>query len=229
MPAGPLLRVGDALRFGWHHFKANWGAWVVFTLLVAVVQALFVAPYLREVWAAMVQAIDAARAGNATPDAALNFGFSPAMMLALTGGVVQTVLLGFGLVAALRTASGDRPSIVDFFRSQRLGQVALTALVLGVAAQMFGMGGVLGIAWQILTVFAVAFVYDRSQRVFQSISASFTLVGKNFGAVFLLLLAIVGINALGALALGLGLLVTAPISLLAVAFPFRRLAGGAIV
>ncbi len=57
----------------------------------------------------------------------------------------------------------------------------------------------------------------------EALSASYNLVKDNFGRVFLVLLVAFLINLVGALLCGIGLLVTAPICWIIVAYAYRKL------
>jgi len=218
------LRVGDAFRFAWAKFKNNWLSWVLFTVLMGAVYAAFNA----DQWGQTNQRIQNLLDGNTLAQTGVTFG---ATLLSLIGLLLTAALGALATHAALTEADGARPTFASFFKAPRLGTAVLTSIIVsvltGIAAVFtFGLGG---IALAIFTVFAVPYVIDRGTPVFGSIGDSFGLVGRNFGSVLLLLLALVGINLLGVLALGLGLLVTIPLSLLAIAYAFRRLTGGTIV
>ncbi|QAY63060.1 hypothetical protein ET495_07170 [Xylanimonas allomyrinae] len=167
------------------------------------------------------------------PDAAqasLSIGFAPGLVfLSFLGTLVGYMLQVFAWNGALREADGVRPSLGSFFRAPHLGAALLTAVVLGIAATVVSYVPFGGLAWPLFTVFALLVTIDHGATAFGAIGTSFRLVGKNFGSVFLLLLTLVGINIVGALALVVGLLVTIPLSTLAVAYAFRRITGGTIV
>jgi uncharacterized membrane protein len=224
---GAPLRVGDALRFAWAKWKANWGTWLLFALLLAVINVLFNANRANQT----SQQIQDAFEGNAAVATGVTFG---ATVLSLVGVIVSAAVQALGVHAALREADGARPSFGQFFRAPRVGSAVLTSIIVDVAIFLaalvtiflLGLGGLVVF---VFTVFAVPFVIDRARPVFGAIGESFTLVGRNFGPVVLLLLALLGINILGAIPFGLGLLITVPLSVLAIAYAFRRLTGGTII
>lgn len=220
----PQLRVGDALRFAWAKFKANWGSWLLFTVLLGVVNAIFSADQIGETNRRFQNALD----GDTLAQTGLTFG---ATSLSFLGMLVTAALVALAMHAALKEADGARPTFASFFKAPRIGRAVLTAIVVQIITVVAGVVtlGLGAIVVPIFTVFAVSFVIDRGAPVFGSIGESFRLVGRNFGAVFLLLLTLVGVNILGAIAIGLGLLITIPLSILAIAYAFRRLTGGTIV
>lgn len=220
----PPLRVGDALRFAWAKFRGNAATWILVAVLLGAVNVAFNAEQVRVADDQVQAVLD----GESLVQAGATFG---ATTLSLVGTLLTAALTALAIHAALREADGDRPTFASYFRGSRTGTAILTSIVValltGIAAVIsLGIGG---IVVAIFTVFAVPFVVDRGAPVFGSIGESFRLVGRSFGSVFLLLLTLVGVNVLGALPFGLGLLVTVPLSYLAIAFAFRRLTGGVIV
>ncbi|WP_148220731.1 hypothetical protein [Xylanimonas cellulosilytica] len=223
--APPTLTIGDALSFAWAKFRQNWASWVAFALIFVAATVLLVLP-------ATLQAVDAAdravdRGEVFTMD---DFRFTAAATgLMVLGGLLSYVAQAMAWHAALREADGARPSLAQFVAARRLGVAVLTGIVIAVASGIVAFIPFGSIAWQIFTVFAIAFVVDRSLSPFAAIAESFRTVGRNFGSVFVLLLTLLGINLLGFLALGVGLLVTLPLSVLALTYAFRRITGGTIV
>ena len=67
------------------------------------------------------------------------------------------------------------------------------------------------------------YVIDRNMTPSEALSASFGLVRDNFGKVFLVILVAFVINFVGALLCGIGLLVTAPICWIILAYAYRKL------
>ena len=53
-------------------------------------------------------------------------------------------------------------------------------------------------------------------------------ISSQAGTLFLLALALIGINILGAIPLGLGLLVTVPLSIIASTYAYRVVSGGGV-
>jgi uncharacterized membrane protein len=222
-PSGPF-GVGEALSFGWERFKGNWLFWVLFVLLTFVVGAIFNAGSIGD----YQEINEAAMRGDISTGTAVgvNFGSS---LLGLVGSLLTSILGALGINAALREVSGEKATWGTLFKVSSYGMIILAALLLMVA----GFVGLLlcGIGLIALAIFA-PFTYhgvvDKGQNAWEAFTSSFRLVGQNFGAVFLLELALLGINIVGAILCGLGLFVTLPLSVLALAFAFRRLTGGPV-
>jgi hypothetical protein len=73
-----------------------------------------------------------------------------------------------------------------------------------------------------LTFFSY-FIIDKETGIIESIKASWKATEGNFWPLFLLQLILAGINVLGALALLFGLLITMPLSMLAMAAAYKKL------
>jgi hypothetical protein len=170
---------------------------------------------------------DMVTSGGVSYSADVNTG---AGLLGLVGAILVGIIQGLGTNAALREVSGQKPTFASLFRVPNLGMIVLTALLL--IAAYFVASLVCGIGLLVVLVFAVFTfhgVIDKNQNAWAAFIASFKLVGRNFGAVFLLELALLGINILGAIPCGLGWLITIPVSYLALAFAYRRLTGGPVM
>ena len=231
-PAGPYgtqssspFRVGEALSFGWSRFRANWLFWVLFVLLTFAVSVIFGSGSIGD----LQEQINASSDPEAMAELAADMS-GASSLLQLIGSLVVAVLQALGINAALREVSGEKASWGTLFKVNSYGMIILAALLL-VAASFVGalLCGLGLIAVAIFAVFTYHNVVDKGMNAWAAFTSSFSLVGKNFGAVFLLELALLGINVVGALLCGLGLFVTIPLSLLAMAYAYRRLTGGPVV
>lgn len=80
-----------------------------------------------------------------------------------------------------------------------------------------------GIWFSIALSFATYYLVDRDGGVFDSLRMSWNITKGHIVQIFLFTLAIVGLNILGFLALGVGLLVTVPVSMIAYGSVYRQL------
>ncbi|MFD2792681.1 hypothetical protein ACFS27_03875 [Promicromonospora vindobonensis] len=219
------FRVGEALSFGWSRFKGNWLFWVLFVLLTFVVGAIFNA----DSFADAQEQINAAQAGGELSTlgaTGMTFGST---LLQLIGSLIVSLLQALGINAALREVSGEKATWGTLFKVNSYGMIILAALLLMVASFVgVLLCGIGLIAVAIFAVFTYHNVVDKGMNAWAAFTSSFSLVGKNFGPVFLLELALFGINIVGALLCGLGLFITIPLSLLAIAYAYRRLTGGPV-
>lgn len=232
--AAGTFEVGEALRFAWQRFTGNALLWILFVLLLVVANLVFNSGTFSSDNLDEVQnsVRTAGQGGYPTlVETVLTFaGTGVGLAFALLGVVVSGILQGMGTAAALREVSGEKPTFAGLFQPRNLGMVVVAALLL-FAAQVVG-ALLCGIGLLVVAVFAV-FTYqgviDRDLNAWAAFTESFRLVGRNFGSVILLELALLGINVLGALLCGLGLLITIPLTLIALSFAYRRLTGGPVV
>ncbi|WP_454858788.1 hypothetical protein [Promicromonospora soli] len=222
-PSGPF-RVGEALGFGWDRFKGNWLFWVLFVLLLVVVFLAFNSGSFGDVR----EINEAAMRGDISSQAAASVS-AGSSTLGFVGGLILSVLGALGINAALREVSGEKATWGTLFKVNNLGMVILTVLLLMVAnfigALLCGLGL---IVLAIFAPFTYHNVLDRNLNAWEAFTSSFRLVGQNFGAVFVLELALLGINIVGGIPFFLGWFVTIPLSVLALAFAFRRITGGPV-
>jgi uncharacterized membrane protein len=222
-PTSPF-QVGEALGFAWDRFKGNWLFWVLFVLLTFVVGAIFNSGSAGDIQ----EQINASSDPEAMQELATTMS-GGSSLLGLIGSLVLGVLQALGINAALREVSGEKATWGNLFKANNFGMIILAALLLMVASFVgVLLCGIGLIAVAIFAVFTYHNVVDRGLNAWAAFTSSFSLVGKNFGAVFLLELALFGINILGAIPCGLGLFVTLPLSVLAIAFAYRRLTGGRV-
>ena len=213
--ARPGLSIGEALSYGWKGFTANVGPILLIALVVVAVN-------VGLNWIATF-----------TDNAFLSF------LLSLVAFVVG-FFIALGLIrAALTITDGQKPDVGALFQGEGVAQYALAAILLGLAFALINFFGVITIlllpvtflATLVLGFFVQFFGYailDENVGAIDGIRRSFDVVKTGFGELLLLWLAAVGINIVGALLCGVGLLVTLPVTAIAWAFAWRRLTGGPI-
>jgi uncharacterized membrane protein len=214
-PASGSVGVGDALGYGWKGFTANVASILLIVLAVVVVN-------LGLNWLS-----------TTVDNAFLSF------LLSLIAFVVG-FFIALGLIrAALTITDGQKPNVGELFRGEGVAQYALASIVLGLGFALINVLGLITIlllpvtfiATLVLGFFVQFFGYailDENVSAFEGIGRSFDVVKRNFGELLLLWLAALGINILGALLCGIGLLVTLPVTAIAWAYAWRRLTGGVI-
>ncbi|HEV6955153.1 MAG TPA: hypothetical protein VKY86_18085 [Promicromonospora sp.] len=222
-PSGSF-QVGEALGFGWRRFTGNWLFWVLFSLLIAVVSGIFNGPSFGDIQ----ELNEAAMRGDVSADAVAGVS-AGSSTLQLVGSLVTSVLSALGINAALREVGGEKATWGALFKVNNFGMVVVAALLL-LAASFVGLlaclVGVLVVA--IFSVFTYHNVVDRNLNAWAALTTSFRQVGQNFGSVFLLELAVLGITILGTIACLVGLLVASPLCTIAVAYAYRRISGGPV-
>lgn len=202
----PELDVGTALSYGWRKFQQYAGPLLVIVLIVVVVQLAF--SLLR-----------------LTAD-----GIAIQFLWSIVGFLVgQIVMLGV-YRAALLVTQGVSPDPGKAFNLDRLGDYVIASVLYSIAV---GIGLILciipGLILAVLFAFYPYFVLDQHKGAVESLSASWQLVSANFGSVLGLLVVAFLLFILGAILCGVGLLVTAPVALLMVAYGYRVLTNQPVV
>ncbi|SEK59142.1 hypothetical protein [Rhodococcus maanshanensis] len=212
-PGGtPQLTVGDALGYAWNKFKSNAGIWVGIVLIAAVIQVALSLIF---------------GTGNSTD---FSDAFSPWSIL----GTIVTTVVGYLIQAAmirgaLHEVDGNKPAIGSFFQFNNVGAIILASVIVGVLSAIgFVLLIIPGLIIVFLTWWTLQFVIDQNQDAITAIKSSFSSISQNVGPLLLLALALVGINIVGALLCGLGLLVTIPLTVIASTYAYRVVVRGPI-
>jgi len=217
---GPPFAVGEAVSYGWRKVTSNLGPWILVALIFIAVNVAW-----NLVTGGFDQFTDAYDFGDTNLAAVTGITFT-SVLLSVVGTVISYLVTAFFTRGALDESTGRRPDVAAFFRIGNVVNVLLAALIVGVLTSVGLVLCILpGIAVAIFSAFVYYFTLDQGQDAITAVRSSWSLVAKNFGSVFLLLLALLGINLLGAIPFGLGLFVTIPLSYVAVAFAYRRLVG----
>ncbi|MBV9922873.1 MAG: hypothetical protein JOY78_18745 [Pseudonocardia sp.] len=212
-PAPTALSVGAAIRYGWERFKANPWTWIGAVVIAAVIQGVLNGLF-----------------GNRSTFRVDTFGQSFWTVGWIVGSIVTTVvgyLINAAFVrGALHEVDGRRPGLGAFFRFTNVGNVILASVLVGV---MTAVGLILlvipGLIVAFLSWWTLQFVIDRDDSAVEGIRASFRCISSQAGTLFLLALALIGINIVGAIPFGLGLLITVPLSTIASTYAYRVVSG----
>jgi hypothetical protein len=199
------LAVGELLRFGWDSFKKRPWFFIGVVLLIVIISGIM---------------------EGFTPDPVRSVSDFVLAVIALVIGL----LLEMGLVAFALKAHADveKAEVKDLWHPQHFWQYAAVKILTGIIVVI---GLVLlivpGIIAALALIFATYLVIDKNLGPIEAIKESVRITKGHRWQLFLLALALIGINILGALALMVGLLVTIPVSLLAVAHAYRKLSAAA--
>lgn len=136
--------------------------------------------------------------------------FSNPITALLLGGPVSASYFHM----AHRLSQGARIEASDYFKGfEKFGElIKLNLLIFVVVLLGLALLIVPGVYFAVSYTFAHFFVYFFHLEPTEAIRLSRKTVSGNFGQVFLLFLILGGINFLGVLALGLGVLITMPLS-----------------
>ncbi|WP_197498983.1 hypothetical protein, partial [Mycobacterium sp. E3298] len=228
-PAAPGFSVGDAFSWAWNTFTKN--------ALVLIVPAL-VYGLLFGVATGVNIAGQNMSPNTATSD---DYGFyfttnltGAALVVFIIGTLLTYLVTAFAqagfLSGCLDIADGRPVTIASFFRPRNLGMAFLAALIVGVLTSIgYSLCFVPGLVLSLFVQFTILFVVDRSESAIKGFTSSFSLVGSNFANALLVWLVVMALIFAGALACGVGLLVTAPLDALILTYAYRKLTGGQVV
>jgi hypothetical protein len=206
--ATPRFSAGEAISYGWDAFKANAGPLVLLIVLILVTNTLL---------------------GWLAPDRStvLMIGWSALQLFV-------SLVLGLGVIrVALAVLDGRTPYVNDLVSTRGLLPYTIATLLFSVIVTI---GLILCIipgliAGFLLQFYSFAILDDRSTSGADPIAAlrrSYEVTSANVGGLILLALACIGINFIGAMLCGLGLLVSIPVSWVAIAYAWRFFTRGPI-
>ncbi len=162
---------------------------------------------------------------NADSDAAIAGGV---VAFAASAGIVLVVTVFVSIVAAagmsnatLKLVRGEAITVADFFKIPNLGAVILVALLLGLASGILSFTFVGPILLSFFAAYIVVFAIDQRQGVFESIGSGVKMAVAFPGQTILLLLLAYVANIVGALLCGIGVLVSMPLTAIAIAWQYR--------
>jgi uncharacterized membrane protein len=234
--AAAPFSVGDAFKWALNKF-GKYGAELIVPVLVYAV-AMAVLGIVEFLIAMGFGVLDIGAMGSSTENSDSS---SAAGGVGFFGFLVVSALLAFFFVAAflyiqaaylsgcLDIADGKPVTIGSFLRPRNFGTVIVTALLIavGTAIGIF-LCIIPGIIFAFLTMFAIAFVVDRSLSATDAVKASISTVRSNVGNALLAYLVEQLALWVGGLVLYVGLLVAGPIAALIHTYTYRRLSGGQV-
>ena len=208
--------IGDA----WKLFSQQAGAWVVAMLVFLVVMVGVIVVSLM-----VLGALGMATKGRSAEPSAFSFLASMLAMLPLTIIILLTVMtLSGGLYRmALKQIRGQEISVGDMFSvTDVLPALIVASLVVAVEVSI---GNIFcyvpGIIAGGLLMFAVPFAVDYRGSGMEAVSGSFSTLSGQWllAALFYLVVSLIG--GAGALARGIGVLVTTPLMILSIALLYN--------
>ncbi|WP_017298754.1 hypothetical protein [Nodosilinea nodulosa] len=201
------VKIGDYFSRGWEIFKSKAPLFILFTLLLFLIQVVIsVLPFPL-----------GARSGDGPSGGILNLAFN----------IVAPALTAGYYFVAFQLARGRSAVFGDFFLGfNKFLPIFLTALV---STILTAIGFVLlilpGIYLAVAYIFAQPLVIDKNADFWQAMEMSRKLVTKKWFSFFALLIVIFLLNVAGAILLGVGLLVTLPLSVCIIAAAYEDIVG----
>lgn len=202
--------MGETISYAWNTYWKNVGPMLIIVVVVAVITAIV--------------------------GVIANLASGDSVVLSLVLGVVAWLVglfLALGVIrAALAVTAGRTPEVGMLFESPGYGPYIVGSILFGIGLYI----GLLlcivpGIYWAMVFGFFGYFIADGGEHLSgtDAMKASAEITRGKRGELFLLHLALFGINLVGALLCGVGLLFTAGISAIAIAHAYRTLKGQPIV
>ncbi len=191
--ADPRFSIGDAVRFGWTTATANLGLFIV-AMIIVVMITIFPVFF----------------------DSALVAFVSWVLTMVVTLGIMRM---------SLRFVDGGRGELADLFASIPLViSYLIASIIVGMVVTVgFFLLIFPGIYLALRLQFYCWSIIDKEAGPFGCMEHSWTVTKGSAWQLFLFAVVLVFVNLLGLLALGVGLLVTIPLSLVAVAHVYRSL------
>lgn len=203
----PQLDVGSAISYGWKKFTENLGQFII--LMLAVFVASVVIGIIR---------------GVLTPD---SDGVLALLWSALVGVVfyVITSIIQAGVIrAGLGVTQGQPPSVSQLTETSNIANYILTVILVGIGLFIGLILCVIpGIIWFFLTAYAPIIALDKGVGPVEAITMSINWVKDRPGPVLGILLVSYLIYIVGFCFFCIGLLVTAPVALVAIVYSYRAL------
>ncbi len=162
---------------------------------------------------------------NVIGSATRNIGIQ--LIFSILGWIIS-MILSMGLIrAALAVVRGQTPEVGLLFETEGLGNYIVAAIIFGIC---FGIGLILciipgiiiGIIWMF---YGFLIVENPNLGPTEALKRSQEMTKGRIGELFVFGLALFGINLVGALLCGIGLLFTYGITAIAVAYAYRTLRG----
>lgn len=208
-PVGMDFSAGAAIRFGWETFKRRPWLFVGSTLII------FLASTISE---GIGSALDAAITGSVENPSIIGTAVSLALATLVSMGATAFYLAAHDNpeTASLALLWHPRP----FWKY--LGTYLLVVLAVAVGLVLLIVPGII---LGLMFMFAFFSVIERELGPIEALSESNRITRGHKWPLFGLVLLLIGINLLGVLALGVGLLVSIPVSTLAFVHAYRVLGG----
>lgn len=232
-PAGSAggYNATDAFGYGWKMFFKNPGPLLIAVLVVfvgvGVIGFLIEFVAIRAFTSSPSTSYDANTGQfNVSGGSGFIAGLVAIAVVVLVVSAIYQLAYAALVRGALDTVDGKAVNLGQLTAGWDKGQVLIAALILGVAQ---GIGTLLcyvpGLAVAYLGSFTMFFIVDKHLGAIDAIKASISFTTQNFGAVILFAVLAVVAFMVGTIACLIGLLVAAPVVLIAAAYTFRTLHG----
>ncbi|KND51243.1 MAG: hypothetical protein ABA06_02945 [Parcubacteria bacterium C7867-001] len=203
-----MISIKEAISFGWKTFKAR--PWFFVLVPFVVMLAAFAI--------GIVQGIVVAMLGK-TIGPVVSFVISAALNIFIGMGVISLYLKAHDSVSSVKLKDLWNPK--PFWKYLGVNVLAVIIVLIGFILLIIP-----GIIASLAIMFAQYLVVDKGLNPIAAVKESARLTKGKRWKLLGFLLAIVGVNLLGLIALGIGMFVSVPVSIFAVVHMYRSLVGG---
>jgi uncharacterized membrane protein len=226
-PADPhAWDLGAALSYGWKKFQENAGQIILGALV------LFAGLVVVGIVVGIIQSIliDPGGLNLETGEPEEGSGwFAQVLVGAISSAIFLIVaqIIGAGIIRGALGITEGRPfQVGELFRTDRVGPVIVTSLIIGAATFVGTLlcylpGLIIGFA----TSYSLYFVIDKNMQPVEAITASVNLVKDNLGNTIIWYIVGGLVAVAGVIACFVGVLVTIPVVLIGTAYTYKKLTG----
>ncbi|PQV64356.1 hypothetical protein B1R32_10537 [Abditibacterium utsteinense] len=203
----------DAIGQAWKVLQPNLGTWIGAALIYGIITILL----------QVLQGVMIPKNANGAPQIGLTY-----WILVFIGFVVGQFIIGGMMRMAINNVRTGRAELGQMFSTtdvlpSLLGAGILTTLLSGIGYLLCIVPGLLLSG---LFMFVMPLIVDKRQGAIEAIGNSFNALKPQMWMALLFVIVIGLVAGAGALACGVGLLVTAPLALIAIAITYNNLLGG---
>ena len=211
-PRGPEISF-DAISQAWKVLQPNLGTWIGAFLIYILIMGVF----------SGLQNALTPKAANGTPQIGPIY-----FVISLISFVVGQFFLGGLMRLALTTVRTGRADLGQMFSAGDVFPNLLVAAILTTIAVVLGifLCIVPGLLLSGLFMFVTPLIVDKKQGALEAIGSSFEALKPQMWMALLFVIVVGLVGGAGALACGVGILVTAPLALLSVAVTYNNFFSG---
>jgi uncharacterized membrane protein len=227
-PTGPYS-APDAVGYGWRKFTAGPGTLLVPVLVLFVVLIVVEGLLYALLYNTLLGTHDCTRTVLGQ-EVQTQCGPSFVLRLFVTALITGLVTVVWSFAAAglykgaLAVVDGRKLSMGQMFEGWDKGQVAIAAVLIGVATAIGSFLCYLpGLIVGFLMMFTLLFIVDKQMQAIDAIKASISLVTDNLGQTIVWALLAIVVYIVGFVVCCVGLLVAIPVILVGLAYTYRRL------
>lgn len=201
------VKIGEYFGRGWTIFKANAVQFILYTLLLGIIFGVL----------SQLPSPLGGRGGDDNPIGGVN----------IIGNIIMPILFAGYYFVAFQIARHRPQTFGDFFQGfQKFLPIFLVSLVSSILTMIgFVLFIIPGIYLAVAYLFAQLFVIDKNFEFWSAMETSRKLITKKWFSFFGLTLALFALNFVGALIVGIGLLVTLPLTFCIIAAAFEDIVG----